>query len=88
MFLCVTMGLSLHNAIATVEGYIGRKTPFVRTPKFAITGGKEDWTTRARYLSRRISPVTLMEGLLLLYFMGGLAMEIWYKSFLGCFPFT
>lgn len=86
VFLCVTMGLSLHNAIATVEGYIGRKTPFVRTPKFAITAGKEDWTTRARYLSRRISPVTLMEGLLLLYFMGGVAMEIWYKSF-GMFPF-
>ena len=34
------MGLSWHNSLAVVEGYIGKKTPFVRTPKFALFGGK------------------------------------------------
>jgi cellulose synthase/poly-beta-1,6-N-acetylglucosamine synthase-like glycosyltransferase len=86
IFLCVTMGLSLHNAIATLEGYLGRKTPFIRTPKFAIKDGTDDWKTRTRYLSRRISPITLMEGALVLYFGLGVAMEFWYESF-GMFPF-
>lgn len=86
IFLCVTMGLSLHNAIATVEGYIGRKTPFIRTPKFNITTGKEVWQSRTKYLSRRISPITILEGLLLLYFGFGIGLEIYYRSF-GMMPF-
>lgn len=86
VFLCVTMGLSLHNAIATMEGYIGRKTPFIRTPKFALTDGKVDWKTRTRYMSRRISPITILEGFMVLYFGFGVAMEFWYGSF-GMLPF-
>jgi cellulose synthase/poly-beta-1,6-N-acetylglucosamine synthase-like glycosyltransferase len=86
VFLCVTMGLSLHNAIATMEGYLGRKTPFIRTPKFALTDGKEAWKNRTHYLSRRISPITILEGLMLLYFGFGVAMEIFYSSY-GMFPF-
>jgi cellulose synthase/poly-beta-1,6-N-acetylglucosamine synthase-like glycosyltransferase len=38
MFLCMSMGLSLFNTIAVLEGFLGRKTPFVRTPKFASIG--------------------------------------------------
>ncbi|MBC7923786.1 MAG: glycosyltransferase, partial [Ferruginibacter sp.] len=30
LFLSISMGLSLHNAIAVLEGYLGRKTPFIR----------------------------------------------------------
>ena len=86
IFLCVTMGLSMHNAIATVEGYIGRKTPFIRTPKFNLTDGKETWQSRKQYLSRRISGVTILEGLLLLYFGFGVALEFHYQSF-GMLPF-
>jgi cellulose synthase/poly-beta-1,6-N-acetylglucosamine synthase-like glycosyltransferase len=86
IFLCVTMGLSMHNAIATVEGYIGRKTPFVRTPKFNITDGKDDWQSRKKYRNRRLSPITILEGLLLLYFGFGVAMEIYYQNF-GMLPF-
>ena len=40
MLLSVFLGLSVHNAVAVFEGLIGKKTPFVRTPKFNITGKK------------------------------------------------
>ncbi|MDP4586770.1 MAG: glycosyltransferase family 2 protein, partial [Flavobacteriales bacterium] len=43
MFLSVSMGLSLHNSIAVLEGYMGKKTPFVRTPKFALNEKKGSW---------------------------------------------
>lgn len=36
LFLCISTGLSLHNALATLEGYIGKKSPFIRTPKFNL----------------------------------------------------
>jgi hypothetical protein len=36
LFISVLMGLSLHNSIAVFEGYIGKRTPFVGTPKFNI----------------------------------------------------
>ncbi len=86
IFLCITMGLSLHNAIATVEGYIGRKTPFVRTPKFNITTGKDSWASRPKYRTRRISMITVLEGFMLLYFGFGVGLEIYYNSF-GMLPF-
>lgn len=86
VFLCMTMGLGLHNAVATLEGYLGRKTPFIRTPKFAIKDGTDDWKTRTRYLSRRISPITLMEGALMLYFGAGVALGFWCGN-VGMVPF-
>ena len=37
-FLFISMGTAFHNCMAVIEGYIGRKTPFIRTPKFNSTG--------------------------------------------------
>lgn len=36
-FLTVSMGLSLHNTRAILLAYFGKKTSFVRTPKFNVT---------------------------------------------------
>src|SRR5690606_2230728 len=36
-FLSMSMGMSIHNAKAVLEGYLGIKTPFIRTPKFNLT---------------------------------------------------
>lgn len=71
LFVCMSMGLSLFNSIAVMEGYLGRKTPFVRTPKFASTD------TEAQRASVRwgIPPlIALAEGLLALYFIFGLVL--------------
>jgi cellulose synthase/poly-beta-1,6-N-acetylglucosamine synthase-like glycosyltransferase len=66
-FLIVSMGLSLHNGLAVLEGFVGRKTPFVRTPKFNVAKG-ESWKKNS-YVSTRINVLTIMEGLLCLYFV-------------------
>jgi cellulose synthase/poly-beta-1,6-N-acetylglucosamine synthase-like glycosyltransferase len=60
LFLSMSMGLSLHNAIAVLEGYLGRKTPFVRTPKFNIVAGEGSWRNNL-YLNKRIGWMPLLE---------------------------
>jgi cellulose synthase/poly-beta-1,6-N-acetylglucosamine synthase-like glycosyltransferase len=74
-FLGVMMGLSFHNAIAVLEGYLGRKTPFVRTPKFNIRSAGERWQTN-RYLSQTTPPLTRIEAGLAVYFTIGLVLGI------------
>ena len=71
LFLSVSMGLSLHNSVAVIEGYIGKKTPFIRTPKFAINNQKGSWSNK-KYRALKTNPLTFFEGLLTLYFATGI----------------
>ena len=71
MFLAFSMGMALHNSIAVVEGYLGVRTPFVRTPKFNIQSKGDSWRGN-KYLSTVFTPVTFFEGLLALYFIYGI----------------
>ncbi|MCA6078051.1 glycosyltransferase [Fulvivirga sp. 1062] len=70
-FLIVSMGLSLHNGMAVLEGLFGRKTPFLRTPKFNILNSTDSWKNN-RYVKRGFSWRTVAEGFLTLYFGFGL----------------
>ncbi len=70
LFLIVTMGLSLHNAVAVAEGLLGFKSPFLRTPKFNVTNQKASWKKNS-YADVRISPLVMLEVLLALYFAYG-----------------
>lgn len=67
-FLIVSMGLSLHNCLAVIEGWLGIKSPFVRTPKFNIVRKRDPWLHNA-YLSSSVSLITVMEGFLSLSFI-------------------
>lgn len=78
-FLIVSMGLSLHNGLAVLEGLIGRKTPFVRTPKFNVTNKKESLLGNS-YIRLRITGGALIEGLLSLYFIFGIAAGVWLRD--------
>lgn len=80
MYSSLMMGLSLHNTIAVIEGYIGRKTPFVRTPKFNVKAATDSWDAN-KYVSRQIGWLTVVEGLLALYFLGGLALAFYVQDF-------
>jgi len=62
-FLIISMGLSLHNGLAVVEGWLGIKTPFRRTPKFNIVGKRDSWTDNV-YLNSNIGVLTVLEGFL------------------------
>ena len=87
MLLSVFLGLSLHNAVAVFEGLTGRKTPFVRTPKFNITDSatsssnkKGGWKGN-RYFKKKINPLTAVEGVLSLYFLIGLGLAFYFNDF-------
>ena len=67
LFLALSMGLSLHNSIAVIQGYLGKKSAFVRTPKFNILS-LSDTFKHTQYQSRKLPLTALFEGLLGLYF--------------------
>lgn len=79
-FLTVSMGLSLHNALAVLEGLFGRRTPFIRTPKFNITDGRKKWHGNI-YIKNKINLITVMEGLLTIYFIFGIVFGIYLQDF-------
>ncbi|MFY7912411.1 MAG: cellulose synthase family protein, partial [Emticicia sp.] len=85
LFLLFMMGLSFHNSIAVVEGWVGRKTPFVRTPKFNVNTKSDSWQGN-KYLVKSINKSTWIELLLMLYFIIVLVIEIQLKNF-GLVPF-
>jgi cellulose synthase/poly-beta-1,6-N-acetylglucosamine synthase-like glycosyltransferase len=66
-FMPISMGLSLYNAIAVIEGYRGKASAFVRTPKYGINGEQKSFQ-KASYVAKRISWVTIAEGVLALVF--------------------
>lgn len=67
LFLSVSMGLSLHNSLAVVEGLVGKKTPFVRTPKFNLGQNNSHWK-KNQYLNLKMPFVTFLEGALAVLF--------------------
>ncbi len=70
LFLSLSMGLSLHNSLAVIQGYRGKRTPFVRTPKFDLEhGGK---LASNAYRNRKLEWTTVAEGLLCLVFAAAL----------------
>jgi cellulose synthase/poly-beta-1,6-N-acetylglucosamine synthase-like glycosyltransferase len=85
LFLSFSMGLSLHNSIAVIEGYIGKKSPFIRTPKFSLTNKSGSWKG-SKYNKVSISWITITESLLALYFIYGIYLCIQWKDY-GMLPF-
>jgi cellulose synthase/poly-beta-1,6-N-acetylglucosamine synthase-like glycosyltransferase len=70
-FFSVAMGFSLHNTVAVAEGHLGKKSEFVRTPKFNMMSLKDKWN-KNKYIQKKISKSVFVEGLLTLYFGFGL----------------
>lgn len=89
VFFSIAMGFSLHNSIAVLEGHWGKKSEFVRTPKFNISKYKDNWKNN-KYMKKNVSVHVIFEGLLMLYFGFGM-----YSAFIvgdqggdfGLFPF-
>lgn len=65
-FLAVSMGLSLNNSVAVIEGYLGIKSSFVRTPKFNVSSKGE--FKGNKYDKKSINIITIGEGILFLLF--------------------
>ena len=79
LFLALSMGLSLHNSVAVLQGYIGKKSPFVRTPKYAINTIKDSFQ-KSKYRTFKLEWTTIGEGLLTLYFIGGIVGGVYLQQ--------
>lgn len=71
LFIIFSMGFTLNNSLAVIEGLLGLKTQFVRTPKFNIIGMNGNWKDNI-YLNNKLTWTTLVEGLLSIYFFIGI----------------
>lgn len=77
-FIALTMGLSLHNTIAVLQGYWGKKSDFIRTPKFNIVN-LNDTFKRSKYINKKLPWTTVFEVLLAIYFMFAVVGD-WYAA--------
>lgn len=84
-FYAIAMGFSFHNTIAVLEGLLGKKSEFIRTPKFNIEALKDKWKDNI-YISKNTSKNTIIEGLLVLYFLFGLYSGYKFNDF-ALYPF-
>lgn len=88
-FFTIAMGFSWHNTVAILEGHFGKKSEFIRTPKFNINSLTDKWKGN-KYIVQKLSFNNLIEGLLMIYFGFGM-----YSAFIvnsekidfGLFPF-
>lgn len=87
-FYTVAMGFSYHNGLAVIEGHRGKRSEFVRTPKFNIKDLKDSWRNN-KYIPKKVHKNTIVEGLLALYFLFGMysAFNVGEEGDFGLFPF-
>ena len=81
LFFSVSMGLALHNTQAVLEGLTGKKSPFIRTPKFNLESGSVSLQANA-YRLRALPMSTWLEGGMGLLFGGMVVLGIYYGNVL------
>ena len=88
LFYSLVMGFSIHNAIAVLEGFLGKKSPFIRTPKFNVEQTEKNGLSN-KYRTSKLTKFTFIELGLSLYFLLGLSSAFWLGPTLemGMFPF-
>lgn len=84
-FFSVALGFSLHNSVAVLEGHMGKRSEFVRTPKFNINSLTDSWKGN-KYLATKLSRNMIIEFGLMVYFLFGMYSAIPLNDF-GLFPF-
>lgn len=75
IFLALSMGLAFHNSYAVIQGFLGKKTAFVRTPKYGIADDRKK-INKTHYISKKINWISIGEGILCVYF--GTAVYVGY----------
>ncbi len=84
-FFSIALGFSLHNSMAVLEGHMGKRSEFVRTPKFNINKLTDSWKGN-KYLATKLSPNMILEAALMVYFLFGMYSAVPLNDF-GLFPF-
>jgi cellulose synthase/poly-beta-1,6-N-acetylglucosamine synthase-like glycosyltransferase len=74
-FMPLSLGLSLYNAIAVIEGLRGKASSFVRTPKYGAQKQNGAYK-KASYAASKISWVTILEGFMAIVFAAAVILGI------------
>lgn len=75
-FISITMAMSFHNSLAVVEGIFGKKSSFIRTPKFISNSIKNN-----KYINHRIPFTFYIEFILGIYFSLAIYLGFYYHDF-------
>jgi len=80
LFLAVSMGLALHNAQAVWEGLTGKRSSFIRTPKYNLNEARKSWNKNV-YNQIKTPFTTYVEGLLALTFLVMVVLSLYFKTY-------
>ena len=83
-FLIMSMGMSINNTVAVIEGYMGIKSSFVRTPKFNVSIKSE--FKQNKYDKKKLNIVNILEGIFAVVFLFTAVNRAIYGD-LGMVPF-
>jgi hypothetical protein len=87
LFMSGSMGFSVNNSRAVIEGLLNRKSAFIRTPKFHIETGKDTWRNKKYQAStKKISLSIIFELVLALYCFVGVVASVWFLE-IAALPF-
>jgi cellulose synthase/poly-beta-1,6-N-acetylglucosamine synthase-like glycosyltransferase len=78
-FMAGSMGMALNNSRAIFEALIGKRSGFVRTPKYQLDDRQRPWW-KQRYAETRIPGIVGLEALLTLYCLAGLVVTLAYEE--------
>jgi len=70
------IGLVFSNTRAVLEGLLGIKSSFVRTPKYRVENSRDNWLQHARLYGRKHGLLPLIELAFALYFVAAVAYAI------------
>jgi cellulose synthase/poly-beta-1,6-N-acetylglucosamine synthase-like glycosyltransferase len=79
IYLSFSMGISLHNAIAVIDGWTGKKTVFKRTPKFNLSVSQKE--LQKQDLLPSLTKLNYLELAMAVYFMFGAYLGITLADF-------
>ncbi|KXK03224.1 MAG: glycosyltransferase family 2 protein [Ignavibacteriaceae bacterium] len=85
VFLAGSMGMSINNTKAVIEGLFGKKSEFVRTPKFKVnqTG---DTINDVKYITKKVPFTSLLEAVMSIYCFVGVGFAVAYAQ-IAAIPF-
>lgn len=79
LLLTMSVGLSFHNSVAVIEGYLGIKSSFVRTPKYNVIGRIRQRMGHGQ--KNPISTTLIIEGILSLVFLVALLVSVHLQNY-------
>ena len=85
VFMAGSMGFAVNNSRAVLEGLFRRRSEFIRTPKYSIRDKNDSWKNK-RYAPIKISPVVMIEIILALYCLFGVASSLYFLE-IAAVPF-